>query len=74
MICRGRACSGKPAGGAALTTVVATDEPENVALLLKAGADPNSKGSEGHTALKMATENHYDDIAAMLIKAGARQR
>jgi ankyrin repeat protein len=42
-----------------------------VALLIKAGADPNAKSSGGTTALFAAAESGYTGVVRQLLKAGA---
>jgi ankyrin repeat protein len=46
---------------------------QNAEILLKAGADPNLRNTEGETALSIAIRNHNGDIAELLKQAGAQQ-
>ena len=55
--------------GTALLAAVEDDYPEIVALLLKAGADPNVR-IEGQTALGLAYEQGHEGIADQLVAAG----
>jgi uncharacterized protein len=46
--------------------------PQIASLLIAAGADVSARDSAGHTALALARQRGYDDIAAALIRAGAK--
>jgi len=65
--------AGMKGGGNALTAAVVTDHAENVSILLKAGADPSSRGAEEQSALSIGLQRHYTDIAELLRQAGATQ-
>lgn len=49
-----------------LIDAVQTGNPEIVNLLLAAGADPEQPNEDGRTALMIARENGYDEIANLL--------
>jgi ankyrin repeat protein len=46
---------------------------EVVRELIAQGADANTVGQRGETALKYAQEKKHNDVVQLLIKAGAKQ-
>ena len=58
-------------GDAALLEAIAKGEPEIVARLLIAGADPNAAAPEGQTALTLAVASLRAEVASRLLEAGA---
>ena len=58
-------------GDYALHMAAERDDTELVALLLRAGADPNHLNSVGKTALFLAVENESVDLISMLLNNGA---
>ena len=46
---------------------------DNVAFLLKKGANPNVVCPRGETALKWALQNKHNDVAALLRQAGEKE-
>ena len=60
-------------GQTALTSAITAGKPEMVKLLIELKANVNQKLPDGDTPLKMAKNGDQDDVAAMLIAAGAKQ-
>ncbi|MEM7443523.1 MAG: ankyrin repeat domain-containing protein [Pseudomonadota bacterium] len=48
-----------------------SDDPDAVAALLEAGADPNARGENGSTALHLASIRGHSEVVAVLLEAGA---
>lgn len=59
------------AGRTALTVATDRHALSTVRLLLAHGADPNVKSGSGETPLRIAQRKNFDDIAALLLSAGA---
>ena len=55
-----------------LFSAVDRNQLEMVNLMLSLGADPNAKGNDGMSLLKIATKDKFTDIVNELKKAGAR--
>ena len=68
-VCQGRSYIG---GGTALFGAVHRVRYRAVEVLIANGADVNRKNSEGQSALIIAAERGFTDIARALLKAGAR--
>lgn len=49
------------------------EQPEAARILLAAGADPNFRGSEGDSPLRVCVEQGRHELAAMLLRCGATQ-
>jgi RNA polymerase sigma factor (sigma-70 family) len=62
------ACAGAET---ALWAATLAGEPDVVAYLLEAGADPNVPAFAGATPLHVAIQRHHDSIARLLLTAGA---
>lgn len=60
-------------GETALMHAVLAGRTENVVRLLRNGANPKLKSDKGYTALDLATQNGYPEIAVLLRKAGAKE-
>lgn len=58
-------------GRTPLMLAIGQNQIEAVRLLLDRGADPNVADNHGLTPLQLAQQSKFDDIAALLIKAGA---
>jgi hypothetical protein len=63
---------GRPTSRPPLEQAVLRNKPEIAALLLEAGADPNSTNASKRTPLHLAVDRNSPAIAAALLKAGAR--
>lgn len=57
----------------ALIVAVSRDRLQNVEVLIRAGADVNSKNAKGQTALSIAIENYYSAMVKLLRNAGAHE-
>jgi len=55
-----------------LVQLTEPDREDVIQALIEAGADVNAKDNRGHTALSMARERTEDDVARLLVRAGAR--
>lgn len=63
----------KDSGQSALTSAITAGKPEMVRLLIELKANVNQKTPDGDTPLKMARNGDQEDVARMLIAAGAKQ-
>lgn len=63
---------GKPNSRPPLEQAIMRKKPEIAAILLEAGADPNSCDASKRTPLHLAVERNSPDTAAALLKAGAK--
>ncbi|RYP18248.1 hypothetical protein DL765_004047 [Monosporascus sp. GIB2] len=59
-----------PDGRTALLMAASMGYPEACDLLIKNGADVNSKDRAGHTALHIAASDNLDTVAAVLVNSG----
>lgn len=60
-------------GQSALTSAIIAGKPEIVRLLIELKANVNRSSPDGDTPLKMARNGDQDDVAEMLIAAGAKE-
>ena len=63
----------KDSGQSALTSAITAGKPDMVKLLIELKANVNQKAPDGDTPLKMARNGDQDDVAEMLIAAGAKE-
>jgi uncharacterized protein len=63
----------KESGQSALTSAITAGKPEMVKLLIELKANVNQKTPDGDTPLKMARNGDQEDVAAMLVAAGAKE-
>jgi type 1 glutamine amidotransferase len=63
---------GRPTSRPPLEQAVLRKKPEIAAVLLEAGADPNSTNASKRTPLHLAVERNSPDIVTALLKAGAK--
>lgn len=59
-------------GRTPLMLAIGQNQIAAVRLLLDRGADPNAADNQGLSPLQLAQQRKFDDIAALLLKAGAR--
>ncbi len=70
---QGAAVNGLDAAGRTpLMLAIGQNQIDTVRLLLSRGADPNAPDKQGMTPLQLARRSHLDEIASVLIQAGAR--
>lgn len=60
-------------GQSALLSAIYAGKPETVRLLIELGADVNARTPSGDTPLEVARNGDQEDVAAMLLAAGARE-
>jgi ankyrin repeat protein len=63
----------KESGQSALSSAITAGKPDMVELLIELEANVNQKMPDGDTPLKMARNGDQEDVARMLIAAGAKE-